>query len=344
MRSSSHQLLLFRGQRLEPGDQVTFARRFGSVQVHVMNQYHAEGYPEIYYLSNLGPDGRPSGKHPDRGTVHWHTDGSWARRTGQATLLYAVEVPTAGGETRFASMYDAYEALDEGMKQRLARLRAVHNLDFSRTRRHGEDLMTEEQKKARPPVAHPVVRVHPETGRRCIFLGDHAWYIEDMPFDEGRQLIEDLNAAIIDAGARLHAPVAPGRPGHLGQPLHAAQGGDLRRRRRSARDAPLHRGRRGADLAYGSSTNGRDDRSVSGTIRAPFGLTGAGGWPTLWPECKASGERTPVEIVVLQPLVALIAGILILIIPRLLNYIVAIYLILIGLVGLLGHFGGSQVG
>ena len=180
------------------GDQVTFARRFGSVQVHVMNQYHADGYPEIYYLSNLGPDGRPSGKHPDRGTVHWHTDGSWARRTGQATLLYAVEVPAAGGETRFASMYDAYDALDEGMKQRLASLRAVHNLDFSRTRRHGEDPMTEEQKKARPPVDHPIVRTHPETGRKCIFLGDHAWYVQDMPFEEGRQLIEDLNAGVID--------------------------------------------------------------------------------------------------------------------------------------------------
>jgi alpha-ketoglutarate-dependent taurine dioxygenase len=194
-----HQLLLFRDQQLEPGDQVTFARRFGSVQVHVMNQYHADGHPEIYYLSNLGADGRPSGKHPDRGTVHWHTDGSWARRTGQATLLYAVEVPAAGGETRFASMYDAYDALDDGMKQRLAPLRAVHNLDFSRTRRHGEDPMTEEQ-KARPPVDHPTVRTHPETGRKCIFLGDHAWYVQDMPFDEGRRLIEDLNAAIIDPG------------------------------------------------------------------------------------------------------------------------------------------------
>jgi taurine dioxygenase len=193
-----NQLLLFRKQHLEPGDQVTFARRFGSVQVHVMNQYHADGYPEIYYLSNLGADGRPSGTHPDRGTVHWHTDGSWAHRTGQATLLYAVEVPAAGGETRFASMYDAYDALDDGTKRRLAPLRAVHNLDFSRTRRHGEDLMTEEQKKARPPVDHPIVRTHPETGRKCIFLGDHAWYIQDMPFEEGRQLIEDLNAAIID--------------------------------------------------------------------------------------------------------------------------------------------------
>jgi taurine dioxygenase len=193
-----HQLLLFRDQQLEPGDQVAFARRFGSVQVHVMNQYHADGYPEIYYLSNLGPDGRPSGKHPDRGTVHWHTDGSWARRTGQATLLYAVEVPAAGGETRFASMYDAYDALDEGTKQRLAPLRAVHNLDFSRTRRHGDDPMSEDQRKARPPVDHPIVRTHPETGRKCVFLGDHAWYIRDMPLDEGRQLIEDLNAAIID--------------------------------------------------------------------------------------------------------------------------------------------------
>ena len=163
---------------------MTFACCFGSVQVHVMNQYHAEGYPEIYYLSNLGADGRPSGKHPDRGTVHWHTDGSWARRTGQATLLMRSRC-AAGGETRFASMYDAYEALDEGTKQRLAALRAVHNLDFSRTRRHGEDLMTEEQKKARPPVAHPIVRIHPETGRGCIFLGDHAWCIEGMPFDEG---------------------------------------------------------------------------------------------------------------------------------------------------------------
>ena len=193
-----HQLLLFRDQHFEAGDQVAFARRFGAVQVHVMNQYHAEGYPEIYYLSNLGADGRPTGRHPDRGTVHWHTDGSWARRTGQATLLYAVAVPSAGGETRFASMYDAYEALDDAMKQRLAPLRAVHSLDFSRTRRHGEDPMTEEQKKARPPVAHPIIRIHPETGRACVFLGDHAWYVEGMPLEEGRQLIEELNARVID--------------------------------------------------------------------------------------------------------------------------------------------------
>ena len=193
-----HQLLLFRDQQLEPGDQVAFARRFGAVQVHVMNQYHAEGFPEIYYLSNLGADGKPSGKHPDRGTVHWHTDGSWSRRTGQATLLYADRVPSQGGQTRFASMYRAYDNLDEGTKQRLATLRAIHSLDFSRSRRHGEDPMTEEQKRARPPVAHPIVRVHPETGRKCLFLGDHAWCIEGMPLEEGRQLVDELNAMMVD--------------------------------------------------------------------------------------------------------------------------------------------------
>jgi taurine dioxygenase len=192
-----YQLLLFRGQRLEPGEQVTFARRFGAVQVHVMNQYHADGYPEIYYLSNLGADGKPTGRHPDRGTVHWHTDGSWARRTGQATLLYAVEVPAAGGETRFTSMYDAYEALDAATRERLAPLRAIHNLDFSRTRRHGEDLMSEAQKRARPPVDHPIVRIHPETGRRCLFLGDHAWCIQGMPLEDGRRLIDELNDTMI---------------------------------------------------------------------------------------------------------------------------------------------------
>lgn len=199
----AHQVLVFRGQNLDPAAQVAFARQFGSVQVHVMNQYHADGFPEIYYLSNLNADGQPSGKHPDKGTVHWHTDGSWSRRTGQATILFADRVPSQGGETRFASMYDAYDGLDDATRERLSGLRAIHNLDFSRTRRHGVDLMTEEQKKARPPVDHPIIRTHPETGRKCIFLGDHAWRIEGMALEDGRALIEELNGKIIDA-QRVH--------------------------------------------------------------------------------------------------------------------------------------------
>ena len=131
-----YQVLLFGKQDLPPGRQVEFARRFGEVQIHVMNQYHASGHPEIYYLSNLGADGKPSGKHPDRGTLAWHTDGSWQRVTGQATIIYGEIIPAQGGETHFCDMYGAYERLSEAWKQRIANLRAVHNLDFSRNRRH----------------------------------------------------------------------------------------------------------------------------------------------------------------------------------------------------------------
>ena len=192
-----YEVILFRDVDLPPATQVAFARAFGEVQIHVMNQYHGyKDFPEIYMLSNLGEAGKPSGKHPDRGTLFWHTDGSWRERTGQATMMYSQIVPPEGGETEFADMYAAYDNLSSEMKQRIEGRRAIHNLDFSRTRRHGEDPMTAEQKAKVPPVAHPIVRTHPETGRKAIFLGDHAQEIEGMDYDEGRALIEELNRLI----------------------------------------------------------------------------------------------------------------------------------------------------
>src|SRR5262245_52487588 len=151
-----YQLILFRDVDLPPATQVAFARSFGEVQIHVMNQYHGyKDHPEIYMLSNLDKDGNPSGKHPDKGTLFWHTDGSWRERTGQATMMYSEIVPPVGGETEFADMYAAYDNLSAGMKKRIEGKRAIHNLDFSRTRRHGEDPMTAEQKAKVPPIAHP---------------------------------------------------------------------------------------------------------------------------------------------------------------------------------------------
>src|ERR1700751_4836743 len=194
-----YQVLLFPPQDVPPGRQVAFARNFGDVQIHVMSQYHADGFPELYRLSNLDEHGNPNGKHPDKGTLAWHTDGSWQRVTGQATIISGEVMPRTGGETHFCDMYGAYERLSPAWKARIANLRAVHNLDFSRTRRHGEDPMTEEQKRAKPPVDHPIVRTHPETGRKCIYLGDHAEYIVGMPYDEGRALIEELNAMAVHA-------------------------------------------------------------------------------------------------------------------------------------------------
>jgi taurine dioxygenase len=190
----AYQVVLFPAQDVPPERQVALARRFGEVQIHVMNQYHADGYPELYRLSNLDADGKPNGRHPDKGTLAWHTDGSWRRRAGQATIIYGEVMPRRGGETHFCDMYGAYERLDSAWKRRIADLRAVHNLDFSRNRRHGEDPMTDEQRRATPPVDHPVARTHPETKRKCLFLGDHAESIVGMAYDDGRALIEELNA------------------------------------------------------------------------------------------------------------------------------------------------------
>lgn len=206
-----YQVLLFDAQDLPPARQVEFARRFGEVQVHVMNQYHADGHPELYRLSNLDANGNPNGRHPDRGTMCWHTDGSWQRVTGQATILYAEVATAEGGETHFCDMYGAYERLSPEWKARLAGMRAVHNLDFSRTRRHGEDPMTETQRRERPPVDHPVVRTHAETGRKCVFLGDHAESIVGMDYEAGRALIEELNALIVHDDLTYRHRWSPGQ-------------------------------------------------------------------------------------------------------------------------------------
>lgn len=192
-----YQVLLFGKQELPPSKQVEFARHFGEVQIHVMNQYHADGYPELYRLSNVGADGRPNGHYPDKGTLVWHTDGSWRPLTGQATIIYGEIVPESGGETHFCDMYGALQRLSPQWKERIDGNRAVHNLDFSRTRRHGEEPMTEAQKRDTPPVDHPIVRTHPDTGQQCLFLGDHAEHILGMPYEEGRAWIEELNALAV---------------------------------------------------------------------------------------------------------------------------------------------------
>jgi taurine dioxygenase len=190
-----YELILFRDVDLPPEVQVAFAKNFGEVNIHVLSQYHGYGHAEIYMLSNKDSDGKPSGKHPDRGTLYWHTDGSWKERTGQATMMYSEELPPPGqgGETQFADMYAGYDLLPAGIKKKIEGKRAIHNFTFSRKRRHGEDPLTAKQSAEVPPVAHPIVRTHPETGRKAIFLGDHAESIEGMPYDEGRALIEEIN-------------------------------------------------------------------------------------------------------------------------------------------------------
>ncbi len=207
----AYQLILFRDVDLPPATQVALARNFGEVQVHVMNQYHGyDDHPEIYKLTNMDEHGKPNGKHPDKGTLYWHTDGSWRSRRGLATMMYAETIPQEGGQTEFADMYGAFDQLPEAWKDRVAPLKAVHNLDFSRSRRHGEEPMTEAQKAKVPPVPHPIVRPHPETSRKAIFLGDHAESIEGMDYEDGRALIDELNTLLVPEGLIYTHTWSPG--------------------------------------------------------------------------------------------------------------------------------------
>ena len=236
-----YQVLLFPPQDVPPGRQVDLARHFGEVQIHVMNQYHADGYPELYRLSNLDEHGKPNGRHPDKGTLAWHTDGSWQRVTGNATIIYGEVMPESGGETHFCDMYGAYERLDAAWKARIAHLRAVHNLDFSRTRRHGEDPMTEAQRLP-PQVSLPwrprgIYRRHALRRRTGAHRG-----------------IERSRRA---SGSDLRAPMESRGAHRLGQPLPDASRDALRPGHARSSDTPLYRAGRGSCLAATCSCEAR---------------------------------------------------------------------------------------
>lgn len=188
------QVLVFPEQTLSDDQHAEFAKHWGKLQVHVLNQYVQEGRPEIFIITNLGKDGKPIGEHPDPGAAIWHTDGSWASERGLVTMLHAQRLPASGGDTLYANMYAAYEGLDDEDKALVESAVAIHDLDFSRQRTVARNQMTEEQKRAAPPVEWPIVRTHPETGRKALYLGQHAARIKGMSFDDGRALIDRLNA------------------------------------------------------------------------------------------------------------------------------------------------------
>ena len=185
-----HLLLVFPAQRIDEPQQIAFSRNFGELQVHVLDQYRHPQFPEIYLLSNV-KGGKTTGAHPDKGTLVWHSDLSFQKRPALATILYGREVPLAGGDTLYANMYAAYEALDASAKEQLEELCAVHDLDASRMRA-GEPPMTEKQRAAAPPVEHPMVTTHPRTGRKILYISRHVSHIADMKRATSDALLDAL--------------------------------------------------------------------------------------------------------------------------------------------------------
>lgn len=197
---AEHLVLVFPDQRLSPESHIDFSRRFGELQVHVLSEYHFQGHPEIYHLTNVAPDGSVVDAHPDRGTLKWHTDTSFQAVPCALTLLYGREVPREGADTLFADMYAAFEALPEGLKQRVQSLEGVHDLAQSRRDVGHDDRFTEEKQAAAPPVLHPLARRHPRTGRLALYIGSHCARIEGLPPAESRALLDELTERATQPG------------------------------------------------------------------------------------------------------------------------------------------------
>ncbi|MDB5872056.1 MAG: hypothetical protein JWQ07_1498 [Ramlibacter sp.] len=188
-------LLVVRDQKLAKDAQIAFSERFGELELPIRKDYVGKDFAALHVVSNIGADGKPNNTKglENPGNFFWHTDASYMKRPASTTLLYAIEIPASGGDTNFANMHAAYDALPAAMQQRIASLRAVHSWEQSR-HNSGSRPASEEEKLQAPPVAHPLVRTHPETGRKGLYLGNHTSHIEGMDVDEGRALLQQLLA------------------------------------------------------------------------------------------------------------------------------------------------------
>ena len=209
-----HEVVFFRNQQLTPEQQIAFTRRFGMLEHHVRKEARLADHPEIFILSNiLDDDGKAIGAQ-DAGRF-WHSDLSYKREPSLLSALYAIRIPVRDGQplgdTHFASSTAAYNALPEAMKQRLQKLKNVHSYREYRIKNYAaqqddmrrgirtvqEHAPTPEQLASVPDMATPVVRVHPVTGRKGLFVNEgHTSHMADMPREEGDALLKQLYAHI----------------------------------------------------------------------------------------------------------------------------------------------------
>jgi taurine dioxygenase len=198
----SNAVTVVRGQHLTPAQHVAFSRRFGDLEIHVLKQYLLPGHPELFVLSNILDEKGERIGMADAGRVCvWHTDMSYLEKPPRGSMLYAHEVPVNNGkplgDTLFADTAAAYAALPEATKRKIAGLKAVHRM----TKGYDGDgkpagtriAYSEEQRRNNPERAHPIVRTHPASGRKCLYVSRLCCVgIEGMPDEEAGPLLETL--------------------------------------------------------------------------------------------------------------------------------------------------------
>ena len=190
-----HGVLVFPNQGLSDADHIAFTRRFGRLERGLKRS--ARG--GVGRLSNIDRDGEVVA--PDniqarfqRGNREWHSDSSYKRVGAKASILAAHVTPDEGGETEWADMRAAWDALDASMQNWLADKVAVHSYQFSHTWHGGLEILSSEDLAGLPPVEHPLMRIHPDTGRKSLFVGRHASHILGEDIQQSRRLLRDLTA------------------------------------------------------------------------------------------------------------------------------------------------------
>lgn len=210
-----NEVVFFRNQKITPAQQIEFTRRFGILEQHVRKESRLPGHPEILVVSNiLNDQGKAIGAQ-DAGRF-WHSDLSYKAEPSMLSALYAVEVPVKDGkvlgDTSFASTTAAYDALPEDKKRRYQELKNVHSYRYYREKNieaqkqeqvRGassvqEPALTEDQLKSVPDVEAPVVRTHPVTGRKGLFVNEaHTPRIAGVDEDESRRLLKEICEHVI---------------------------------------------------------------------------------------------------------------------------------------------------
>jgi taurine dioxygenase len=191
-----HQVIFFRDQQLTPEQQIRFAKKFGAIHHHRLMKA-MDGYPDILEIVKLETDARNFGNN-------WHTDQIFTPNPAKATMLYAKEVPPHGGDTQFANMYLAYETLSPGMKRMIGRLQAESTSNHNRVRNGklpeeryiGHSTMRAEKvpEDLQTTSVHPLVRTHPETGRKSLYVGAHTIGLKDIALEEALPLVNFLQS------------------------------------------------------------------------------------------------------------------------------------------------------
>jgi taurine dioxygenase len=196
---SEHAVIFLRDQHITPAQQVDFSRRFGEIEINAFNKFALEENPAVLVVSNIKENGKDIG-YADAGS-HWHSDMSYTATPPRLTMLYAVEVPHRDGkplgDTWFASATAAYDDLPDAMKRKLDGKHAIHRFAAKERGVKKPVQLTPEQIAKNPDVVHPVVRSHPVTGRKALYLRKGECIgIEGMEDAEALPLIEELSDLI----------------------------------------------------------------------------------------------------------------------------------------------------